>query len=78
MKDFNHSEFVLPLVMRTWSFNSLNVPIDFSAGQIYEAIWEQTTAELGEKTRKIPTPQENYGEWGRAEYKKQNCELIGK
>ena len=78
MKDFSRSEFVLPLVMRSWSFNPLDVPIDFSAGQIYEAIWEQTTAELGEKTRKITTPQENYELWGRAEYQKQNCGLLGK
>ena len=78
MQDFNRSEFVLPLVMRAWSFSPLEVPIDFSAGQIYEAVWEQTTAELGDKTRKMKAPQENYRQWGRAEYHKQNCELIGK
>lgn len=78
MQDFNRSEFVLPLVMKAWSFNPVEVPIDFSAGQIYEAVWEQTTAELGDKTRKIEAPQENYQQWALAEYHKQNCELIGK
>ena len=78
MRDFSRSEFVLPLVMRAWSFNPVEVPIDFSAGQIYEAVWEQTTAELGDKTLKTEAPQENYQQWGRAEYHKQNCELIGK
>ena len=78
MQDFNRSEFVLPLVMRAWSFSPIDVPIDFSAGQIYEAVWEQTTAELGDKTRKMEAPQEDYRQWGRAEYHKQNCELIGK
>jgi hypothetical protein len=78
IQDFNRSEFILPLVMRAWSFNPLEVPIDFSAGQIYEAVWEQTTAELGDKTRKIEPLQEKYQQWARAEYHKQNCELIGK
>jgi len=78
MQDFNRSEFVLPLVMRAWSFSPIEVPIDFSAGQIYEAVWEQTTAELGDKTRQMEAPQEDYRQWGRAEYHKQNCELMGK
>ena len=78
MQDFNRSEFVLPLVMRAWSFGPIEVPIDFSAGQIYEAVWEQTTGDLGDKTHKIKAPQEDYRQWGRAEYHKQNCALIGK
>jgi hypothetical protein len=78
MQSFNRSEFVLPLVMRAWSFNRLEVPIDFSVGQIYEAIWEQATAELGVKARKMEPPQEDYRQLGRAEYRKQNCEFIGK
>ena len=66
MQDFNRSEFVLPLVMRAWSFHPIDVPIDFSAGQIYESVWEQTTAELGDKTRKMKAPQEDYRQIGRA------------
>ena len=77
MQDFSRSEFVLPLVMRAWSFNPIELPVDFSAGQIYEAVWEQTTAELGGKAFKTDASQENYQLWGRAEYHKQNCELIG-
>ena len=78
INEFNRSEFVLPIVMRAWSFNPLNVPIDFSAGQIYESIWEATTTELREKTEKMTTHQETYEVWARAEYKAQNCELVGK
>lgn len=78
MQDFNRSEFVLPIVLRAWSFTPLDVPVDFSVGQIYESIWEQTTAELGDKTRKGAALQDDYRQWGRAEYQKQNCELIGK
>lgn len=77
-QDFNNSEFVLPLVMRQWSFGVLDVPVDFAAGQIYEAVWEQTTRNLGEKARKMSTRQSDYREWARTEYRKENCDNLGK
>ncbi|GJJ03440.1 hypothetical protein RugamoR64_39780 [Duganella rhizosphaerae] len=78
MEEFNRSEFVLPVVLRAWNFADLDVPVDFAAGQVYESIWEQTTAELGEKSSAMTTYQVDYRVWGRAKFKEQNCELLGK
>jgi hypothetical protein len=77
-EDFNHSEFVLPVVLRAWNFAELDVPVDFAAGQVYQSIWEQTTADLGNSSKQTSDSQKDYSDQGREKYRTQNCAFLGK
>ena len=76
-EEMNQVDLVLPMVLRFWSFQKLDVPVDFTVGNIYEAIWARTTTEIGAQTRKIKEPQQDYRIWATAGFKEKNCTFVG-
>jgi hypothetical protein len=67
------TDFVWPLVLRQWNFQTLPTPVDIVAGQVYESIWEQTTASLG----KDSSDSRSYQIPARTEFERANCSLVG-
>ena len=76
-EEMNQVDLLLLMVLRHWSFQKLDVPVDFMVGSIYETIWSRTTAEIGVKTRKMREPHRDYRVWATADFKEKNCALLG-
>lgn len=76
-EEMNQVDLVLPMVLRFWSFQKLDVPVDFTVGNIYEAIWTRTTTKIAAQTRKIKEPQQDYRIWATADFKEKNCTFVG-
>jgi len=76
-EEMNQVDFVLPMALRVWSFQKLDVPVDFTVGNIYEAIWTRTTTEIGAQTQKMKEPQQDYRIWATAGFKEKNCTFVG-
>ena len=76
-KEMNQVDLLLPMVLRYWSFQKLDVPVDFTVGNIYETIWSRTTAEIGVKTRKLREHQRDYSVWATVDFKEKNCAFVG-
>ena len=76
--DMNRSDLILSMVLRVWSFQKLDTPVDFAVGSIYEAICSRTTGDLGARTRKLKDPQHDYSLWAQADFKEKNCRFLGK
>jgi hypothetical protein len=77
--DFNRVDLILPMVLRAWSIHQkMDVPVDFSVGGIYEAIWSRTTSDLGERTRKMKERRSDYSVWAKEDFRRKNCSFVGK
>lgn len=76
-EEMNQVDLVLPMVLRFWSFQKLDVPVDFTVGIIYEAIWTRITTEIGAQTGKMKESQQDYRIWATAGFKEKNCTLVG-
>jgi hypothetical protein len=73
-EDFNRANIVWPIVLRAWNWQRQDTSTDFVAGQVYEAIWESTTGDLGSRSHDKAT----YQELARTEFSSSNCSLLGK
>jgi len=77
--DFNRVDLILPMVLRALSIHQkMDVPVDFSVGGIYEAIWDRTTSDLGERTRKMKDRRSDYSVWAKEDFRQKNCSFVGK
>ena len=79
-EEFARANFVWPLVLRVWNFQPQDTSTDFVAGQVYEAIWETTTEELGKRSRDTASYRDtrSYEDAARAEFSRHNCSLLAR
>ena len=70
--DFVRANFAWGMALRVWNFQPQDTSTDFVAGTVYEMIWGNTTADLGDRSHNT------YQELARAEFSNHNCSLLGK